>query len=166
MPYTFDEAVAAFKSDQIRELGLDADGLRFLKLRSLSRKEHLNRLIRDHGLATPEGRPQSRLRAVFESPVTEGQIDATIRGIYATERADRAANEDALISELYKLQMFDWGSLHQNSLEGTIVNNYVKKIRYFMPFKRVSLVLQSRFGFPGSADGRFGGGVVSETTHR
>ncbi len=129
MSYSFDEAVAAFKGDQIRELGLDTDGLRFLKLRSLSRKEYLNRLIQDHGLAIPDGRPQARLKAVFESPVTESQIDATIHRIYATERANRAANEDELISELYKLQMFDWGGLHQNSLEGTIVNNYIKKIR-------------------------------------
>lgn len=29
---------------------------------------------------------------------------------------------------MYKLQAFDWGGLYQNSLERTIVNNYVKKI--------------------------------------
>ena len=36
-----------------------------------------------------------------------------------------------LISELYKLKVFDWGGLYQNNLERTIVNNYVKKIRNF-----------------------------------
>ena len=35
------------------------------------------------------------------------------------------------MSELYRLQAFDWGGLHQNSLEKTIVDNYVKKIRTF-----------------------------------
>src|SRR5205814_3169288 len=45
------------------------------------------------------------------------------------ERATRSQNEVQLVNELYKLQVFDWGGLHQNSLEKTIVDNYVKKIR-------------------------------------
>ena len=35
-----------------------------------------------------------------------------------------------------------------------------------MPFKRVSFVLQSRFGFPGSADERFLGEALAEIAHR
>jgi hypothetical protein len=120
-----------FKNDNIRDLGRDDQGMRFLKLRSLSRKEHLNRLIQDHNLAIPDGKPAARLKSVFESGVTDAQIDTTIRAIYASERQQRANNEAALITELYKLQMFDWGGLHQNSLEKTIVDNYVKKIRSF-----------------------------------
>jgi hypothetical protein len=131
MPYTYQSADKAFKNDNIRELGLDAQGMRFLKLRSLSRKEHLARLIADHGLAIPDGKPAARLKAAFESCVTDAQIDATIRSIATVERQQRAALEPALITELYKLQMFDWGGLHQNSLEKTIVDNYVKKIRSF-----------------------------------
>lgn len=131
MPYTYQSADKAFKNDNIRELGLDAQGMRFLKLRSLSRKEHLARLIADHALAIPDGKPAARLKAVFESTVTDAQIDATIRSIATVERQQRAALEPALLTELYKLQMFDWGGLHQNSLEKTIVDNYVKKIRSF-----------------------------------
>lgn len=71
------------------------------------------------------------MKAVFESGITDTQIDASIRAIYAEERRQRAHNEDALITELYKLRMFDWGGLHQNSLEKTIIDNYVKKIRSF-----------------------------------
>ncbi|MCR4315797.1 MAG: hypothetical protein NUW37_05530 [Planctomycetes bacterium] len=131
MPYTFRSAEQAFKQDKVRELGMDSQGMRFLKLRSLSRKEHLNRLIQDHHLAIPDGKPSVRLKAVFESAITDAQIDNTIRAIHASERQQRATTEPALITELYKLQMFDWGGLHQNSLEKTIVDNYVKKIRSF-----------------------------------
>lgn len=131
MQYTFQTADGAFKGDRIRELSHDAQGMRFLKLRSLSRKEHLNRLIRDNNLQVPDGKPAARLRAVFESGLTNDQIDTTIRTIYAEERQQRAAAEEALITELYKMKMFDWGGLHQNSLEKTIVDNYVKKIRSF-----------------------------------
>lgn len=131
MPYTFQAAEKAFKNDNIRELGIDAQGVRFLKLRSLSRKEHLNRLIKDHRLEILGEAPAARLRAVFESGITDDQINATIRAIYAEERLQRSQNEPGLITELYKMQFFDWGGLHQNSLERTIVDNYVKKIRSF-----------------------------------
>jgi hypothetical protein len=131
MPYTFYTADQAFKDDKVRELGLDPQGIRFLKLRSLSRKEHLDRLINDHHLVIPNGKPSTRLMAVFESPVNDAQIDSTIKSIHASERQQRAIIEPELITELYKLHMFDWGGLHQNSLEKTIVDNYVKKIRSF-----------------------------------
>ena len=55
-------------------------------------------------------------------------IDATILELYEEERIIRRENEQQLINELYKIQSFDWGGLNQNSLEQTIVNNYVKKI--------------------------------------
>jgi len=131
MPYTFQSANAAFKNDKIRELSQDIQGMRFLKLRSLSRIEHLNRLVRDHDLVIPAGTPSERLRSVFESSLNDTQIDATIKRIYAEERQNRAVTEPQLITELYRLQVFDWGGLHQNSLEKTIVDNYVKRIRSF-----------------------------------
>ena len=99
MPYTYQSADKAFKNDDIRELGLDPQGMRFLKLRSLSRKEHLTRLIADHGLAIPDGKPASRMKAVFESDIADPQIDATIRSIATSERQQRAAVEPSLITE-------------------------------------------------------------------
>lgn len=131
MPYTFQAADKAFKNDKIRELALDEQGLRFLKLKSLSRKEHLNRLIQNHHLTIQAGTLAARLKAVFESRVTDKQINSTIRAIYDEERRQRAKNEPGLITELYKMQSFDWGGLHQGNLERTIVNNYVKKIRSY-----------------------------------
>ena len=41
----------------------------------------------------------------------------------------RKENEDYLVSQLYRMKHFDWGGLFQNSLEQTIVNNYIKKVR-------------------------------------
>ena len=48
--------------------------------------------------------------------------------MFEKERKTRRDNEQQLINELYKIQSFDWGGLHQNSLETTIVNRYVKQI--------------------------------------
>lgn len=131
MPYTFQQAKAAFMNNQIRGLSLEPTGLRFLKLRSASRRDQMQRLVAGVGLADPGYRGERLLRYLFESNITEQQIEATIKEIYEEERAGRRDNERELISELYRMESFDWGGLHQNSLEKTIVDNYVKKIRSF-----------------------------------
>lgn len=124
----FAAADRLFRADKIRELSETSEGLRFLKLRSLSRKEYLERLL--NSVAEPVSGPaRDMLRSAFASrKVTNTVIDATIRDIYAAERTARKSREPALVSELYKMHSFDWGGLHQNSLEKTIVDGYVKRI--------------------------------------
>ncbi|HUW19179.1 MAG TPA: hypothetical protein VMW16_07755 [Sedimentisphaerales bacterium] len=131
MAYTFEQAKKRFRDDDIRELSQDADGLRFLKLPSLSRREHMERLAEDCGLTHPGLRGDSLLRFLYDSKITVEQIEQTINAIYLEERSQRREGEDELISELYRIQLFDWGGLHQNSLEKTIVDNYVKKIKSY-----------------------------------
>ncbi|HPK27043.1 MAG TPA: hypothetical protein PKZ40_04800 [Anaerolineaceae bacterium] len=58
-------------------------------------------------------------------------IETCAREIYQEEREQRRSNEADLINQLYRVQEFNWGGLHQNSLEKTIVNNYVKRITDF-----------------------------------
>ena len=71
-------------------------------------------------------------RIAFESTeIDDAQIDVAIRDIYSSERAERKTKEPHLVSELFKMQTFDWGGLHQNSLEKTIVGNYVNRIRSY-----------------------------------
>jgi hypothetical protein len=131
MSYTFRQALQAFKNNQFRELAADPDGLRFLKLRSLSRREEMERLVQASGVSIQTNHSTELLQALFESPITNDQIERTIRAIYAEGRTERCQCEDELVSELYQMQVFDWGGLHQNSLERTIVDNYVKKIRSY-----------------------------------
>ncbi len=125
----FDEADELFKSDKIGQLAEISDGLRFLKLRSLSRKDHLKQLFCLAGIRPTTTRAGEMLREAFEaSEIDAGTIEQFIRTIYNGERKERRNLESMLVSELYKIQAFDWGGLHQNSLERTIVDQYVKKI--------------------------------------
>ncbi len=71
------------------------------------------------------------LRELFDSSISKDQIVRTIRSLYEEERSIRKDHEKELVSELYKVTSFDWGGLHQNALERTIVNNYVKKIHSY-----------------------------------
>ncbi len=131
MALNFEECERLFRNDRITELGRDVDGVRFLKLRSLNRREGLERLFGIAQIAAPEGSASQMFRAAFQADITAAQIENCIRGLYAEERATRNEQEPELINQLYRLQQFNWGGLHQNSLEKTIVDNYVKKIRNF-----------------------------------
>lgn len=127
----YSTALALFKSDQIAELAATAEGMRFLKLRSLSRKEHLEELFKTANLKVNETSASALLKKAVESKISDDVIDGTIATIFKRESAARIANEPQLVNELYKMEVFDWGGLHQNSLEKTIVDNYVKKITSF-----------------------------------
>ena len=124
----FNTAINLFNNDRIQELSTTNDGLRFLKLRSLSRKEQLAYLIDKFDIEIGSMKSREWLQLIYESDVWSEDIDATILELYEEERIIRRENEQQLINELYKIQSFDWGGLYQNSLEQTIVNNYVKKI--------------------------------------
>ena len=128
-PGLFDEAERLFRAENIQVLGSTPQGRRYLKLRSLSRREYLTALLDQSGYSLDE-RPTGRalFRYVYESVVQEADIDKFIDARYREERKERKEKEASLVNELYKMEVFDWGGLHQNSLEKTIVDNYVKKI--------------------------------------
>mgnify|MGYP000883102618 CR=1 FL=1 len=128
MPLTFAQADTLFREDKLNELVADAEGRRFLKLRSLNRTEYLERLFQSVGIAQPAVGSRKLFEAAFNSGISTAAIEACARGIYREEREHRRANETELVNQLYRVQEFNWGGLHQNNLEKTIVDNYIKKI--------------------------------------
>ena len=127
----FTEASNLLRTDRILELASVPEGLRFLKLRSLSRKEHLQRLLQRANINAPDESATALFRYAVEARIPDPIINATINELFAEESHARLARQPELVSELYKMEVFDWGGLHQNSLEKTIVDNYVKKITSF-----------------------------------
>ncbi|MEI6390729.1 MAG: hypothetical protein WCT12_06450 [Verrucomicrobiota bacterium] len=128
MPLSFAQAVSLFKEDRLNELCADVEGKRFLKLRSLSRTEHLERLFQTAGIAKPDVGARQLFEAAFNGGINTATIETCVREVYREEREQRRAKETDLVNQLYRVQEFNWGGLHQNSLEKTIVDNYVKKI--------------------------------------
>ena len=126
----FDRAQRYYRENQINQLYRSPEGLRFLKLVSLSRKAHLEELFRRAAVSPSVNRAREMLREAYESTYIDDRvISKTITAIYRSQRKERKEGERDLLNQLYKMQSFDWGGLYQNSLERTIVNNYVKKIR-------------------------------------
>lgn len=128
---SFNQAVALYAKDKLNELASDPDGFRFLLGKTLIRKEYGADLARVSGIDTNSLGVRSWEQQVFESHTSVSDLKNLIDAKYKLERADRQAKQGALVAELYKMRTFDWGGLHQNSLEKTIVDNYVKRIADF-----------------------------------
>jgi hypothetical protein len=139
MSLSFESAFRSFQQGDLRSLYTDPDGLRFLKLQSMSRGEYLKRLLneeiqhvkapqKEYLEAAVRKSGKKKFRAIYESGITDAQVEKAIRRIYTEQRKERKVHENVLISELYNVRSFDWGGLHHHSLEKTIINNYVKKI--------------------------------------
>lgn len=129
MPTDFNLLRKLYDNDQFAELLRDPDGIYWLKLRSVSRAEQLRQLCRYIDLDCEGIATRQLLAYVYDHRPKAGLLEAFIRDLYQAERVERRTNEDYLISQLYQMKVFDWGGLYQNSLEQTIVDNYVKKIQ-------------------------------------
>lgn len=128
----FQVAEKLFKDDKIHELETSPDGIRFLKLRSLNRKDILDSFAAFEKIDMSGVARKDFFKFFFENPkITDTKIETFIRQQYKNERAIRKKNESELVNELYKVEAFDWGGLYQNNLEKTIVDNYIKKLRSY-----------------------------------
>lgn len=127
----FEKAQRLFKDGQILQLAESPQGRKFLKLRSLSRKQYLERLFIETGQSPHSSSTAAMFKQAYDSGMSTSSVEAVIRKIDAEQRKERSSSHANLVNELYKMKSFDWGGLHQNSLERTIVDNYVKKIWSF-----------------------------------
>lgn len=75
MSFTFKQALEAFKNDKIRELGNDPAGQRFLKLRSMSRKDLMERLFQSVNLPIPNKPSKFWLQLLFNSRIPNKKIE-------------------------------------------------------------------------------------------
>lgn len=121
-----------FRNDDFPKIESDVRGVRFLKLRSMSRKEIMEEFCARHDIAIEGIKSKDYFEKVFEDEnITDTKINEYINLRYEQERADRYSSQEYLVDQLNRLQYFDWGGSFGNSLEKNIINNYVKKIQSF-----------------------------------
>lgn len=120
---------SAYQNNKFETILDHQHGNYFLKLRSLSRTEILRQLAERSNINIENVQGRQLFEHLFYQNIPEATIDELIREIYQQERVERIGNEENLYTQLYRLQVFDWGGFYQNAVEQTIVNNYVKKIR-------------------------------------
>lgn len=124
----FKQLNQCFKNNDFSTVEKDHQGIRFFKLRSMSRKGIIEEFCKIHNIDISSLKSKDYFEHIFKlNTAADNKIDKFIKQEYEKERALRKDNEDYLIDQLNRLQHFDWGGSYGNSLEKNIVNNYVKK---------------------------------------
>ena len=128
----FNQLDACFRSNDFPTIENDKRGIRFLKLRSMSRKDTMEEFAKKQNIDLSMLKSKEYLKHIFGlNEITDSKINDFINLKYQQERKIRKGNQDYLVDQLTRLQHFDWGGSFGNSLEKNIVNNFVKKIQSF-----------------------------------
>jgi len=129
----FNELDRYFRNNDFTSIENDNRGIRYLKLRSMSRKETMIEFCQIHSISLETLKLKEYFSNIFNlERVSDRNINDFINLKYQEERVGRIDNQDYLVDQLNRLQNFDWGGSFGNSLEKNIVNNYVKKIKSYV----------------------------------
>ena len=82
----FNTAADLYKNDKIRELAKTDEGMRFLKLRSFSRKEYLDYLIHKFEMKVGNLKSAQWLQFIYESTIRSEDIDDVIQELFEAKR--------------------------------------------------------------------------------
>ena len=129
MPSDFNAIRKLYDDDRFVELLHQPNGIFWLKLRSISRAEQIRQFCRRIEINTEGVHSRQLFEHVYNHKPDIQVLEQFIRELFQHERAERKQNEDYIISQLYQMKVFDWGGLYKNSLEQTIVDNYIKRIQ-------------------------------------
>ena len=125
----FSETIKLFRDNKIDAILSNKDGLRWLKLRSLSRKKYLEKMSLDVGTEIKGIKSDILFENLFfNHKVTDDYIDSFIKKEYQIERSARKDGQVNLVNDLYRIKSLDWGGFFQNNLDKRIIKDYVKKI--------------------------------------
>jgi hypothetical protein len=128
----FDECKRKFDSDDLSALTQTSEGLLWLKLKSISRSELLEAIWQEWNLPPTKG-IQNKAKTLFS--VAEKDLSSSHMRINDFIRRYTLLlpqeKEHSLVSELYKVQHFDWGGDYKNALDKYLIDRYVKEFSSF-----------------------------------
>jgi hypothetical protein len=128
----FDEYKRRFDADDLGSLTQTPEGLLWLKLKSIARSELLESIWKEWNLPLTKGilnqtkSPFSK--SLEDTALSHQKIDDFIRRQMSLLPKEV---EERLVSELYKVQFFDWGGDYKNALDKYLIDRYVKEYSSF-----------------------------------
>jgi hypothetical protein len=122
------------QSEQLEEFSNNNTGLLWLKIKSIVRKELIAEFTERNKIQLYETALAKQFVELFEL-LRENLIEShAILDSYIRTKNEFQLKEldvDQLVSELYKLKIFEWGGDYQNSLDKHLVSRYVKVLKSY-----------------------------------
>ncbi len=130
----FDYWDQLYKDQRLFNFSGNPEGLLWLKLKSIIRKEYVYDFIALNYPHTVKMPISKQFKMLFDLMVTDIEHSTSLLDSYSISRD--SANRESMdiekkVSELYQLQNFHWGGDYNNSLDKYLIRHYVKNFHTY-----------------------------------
>jgi hypothetical protein len=125
----FDYWKKLHEDEKLEEFSTDEQGLLWLKLKSIIRKELISEFVTENGIELKAISLNGQFVELYVLLAGNSSRSHQLLNEYIETKNKSilaALDTKRLVSELYKLKSFDWGGDYQNSLDKYLVSRYVK----------------------------------------
>lgn len=130
----FDYWKKLHESEKLEEFSSDQQGLLWLKVKSIVRKELVSEFVTENEIGLKETSLNGKFLELYSLLVKNPTKSHQLLNEYINKKNNSvlaALDTKKLVSELYKLKSFDWGGDYQNSLDKYLVSRYVKVLQSY-----------------------------------
>ncbi len=120
-----------YEQGRLNKLASSEEGMRFLLMRSIARKDLLIKACAFLGVAANTDKTTDLWAGLQQNQPSIDSLKEFIAKEYTDVRKLASESEQRLVSELFKLRVFDWGGIHQNDINKHLVDKYIKKIESY-----------------------------------
>jgi hypothetical protein len=118
-----------YENDNLSEFNTDIIGQLWLKTKSIIRKELIAEFLKKYSIqlkSTTLSNQFEELFVILQSNLSQSheQLDLYIKE--KNFQILQSLDQKTLVSELYKLKIFEWGGDYKNSLDKYLISHYVK----------------------------------------
>ena len=130
----YKEWLNLFQKDDLLEFTTNSEGVLWLKIKSIARKEIMNNFLIENKILLQNTKINLQFEELFELlkiniKNSHTLLDKFIRKVDLNQRD--SIDELSLVDELYKLKFFSWGGNYSNALDKYLVDSYVKVYKNF-----------------------------------
>ena len=134
MPNNFNKWKFIYDAEDLIPFTENKEALLWLKVKSVVRKEIINEFCSANHIVLETTSLTKQFEELFNLlsanlEESHKKLDSYI--LSKNAKILKELNQEKLVSELYKLQSFEWGGDYQNSLDKYLVSHYVKAIQSF-----------------------------------
>lgn len=129
----FEKWSKEFRNQNLFAFNNDRNALLWLKVRAISKKRSILKFLKQNQIHLETTRITDQNKELFlmlESNIEQSMtlLDAYLRDINNEWYREMGVDEDALKSDLYQIDTYEWGGDQNNSLDKHLVSRFVKVI--------------------------------------
>ncbi|EOQ95773.1 hypothetical protein LEP1GSC195_3642 [Leptospira wolbachii serovar Codice str. CDC] len=121
-------------SENLQEFNTNSEAQLWLKVKSIIRKDILSDFLSKNSIKLSQNTLTKSFVELFDILKTNPEKSHRLLDSFIKESNKNilsSLDQQKLVSELYKLKVFQWGGDYQNSLDKYLISHYVKKITNF-----------------------------------